>query len=303
MHSKHKKERAPTAARGFLKGRSPTRWAVPLLVGLFAVSGITAAGALDDSQQQIVALTVNGEANTLFKAYPHKLYRRNAEDGGWAQVPLPPAIEAHRIAAVAAAKRKDVLYLAGAGVGVLRSADGGRTWETRNDGLPSREAMALTVHADQPDTVYVYLAGKGIFRSDDAGKHWKLMDGGPRERLVQFVHSNMPGSMQTGWFFAAAANGVARSMDCFCGWYDAGGLNAEVYAVAYDPKQPQQVYAATEKGFFVSTNGGEEWRRVKSPGRIVTALAVMPSGTLYAASNGRLFRSANGANTWERIDA
>lgn len=292
-----------TAARSFL-GVCLKHSAVPALIGLLAVLSIATVKAEDGGQQQIVALTVNGEAKTLVKAYPHKLYRRDADGGAWSQVPLPPAVGTHRITAVAApAKHKDVLYLAGAGMGVLRSADGGRTWETRNDGLPTRDAMALTVHADQPDTVYVYLSGKGIFRSEDAGKHWKLMDGGPREPMAQFVHSNMPGSMQTGWFFAATANGVARSMDCFCGWYDAGELDAKVHAVAYDPKQPQQVYAATEKGVFISTNGGEEWTRVKSPGRIVTALAGTPSGTLYAASNGRLFRSSDGARTWIPVDA
>lgn len=292
-----------TAVRGFLRVVCLKRSAVPPLIGVLAVLGIAAVNAEDGSQPQIVALTVNGEAKALFKAYPHKLYRHNAEGRGWAQVPLPAAIEAHRIAAVAAANRKDVLYLAGPGMGVLRSENGGRSWEARNDGLPSRDAVALTVHADQPDTVYVYLAGKGIFRSEDAGKHWKLMGGEPREPMAQFVHSNMPGSMQTGWFFAATAKGVARSMDCFCGWYDAGGLNAKVYAVAYEPKQPQRVYAATENGLFLSTNGGEAWTRVTSPGGVVTALAVMPSGTLYAASESRLFHSTDGARTWKRIDA
>lgn len=280
------------------------RLALPVLVGIAVAFAAAHAEADNRDAGRIVALTVDSQARALVKAHPHKLYRRDTGADSWAKVPLPAAALENGIASVAvAAKRTDMLYVSGPGFGVWLTENGGRSWEAQNDGLPSRDVIAVATHADQPDTVYVYVADKGIFRSEDGGERWKLMDGGPRESLTQFVHSNMPGSMQTGWFFAATPAGVARSMDCFCGWYPAGGLNAKVYAVAYEPKQPQRVYAATEKGLYLSANGGEEWTRVKSPARIVTALAIMPSGTLYAASEGQLFRSTDGAKTWERVDA
>jgi len=280
------------------------RIALLLLLGPFAVFGAVMVNTKDRAPPQILALAVGGDGTTLLEMRADKLYRRAAADGAWAQVPLPRAVAPSRITAIAAvAKSSDVLYLAGQGLGVWRSDNGGRDWEARNDGLPSREAIAVTAHADRPETVYAYLAGNGIFRSEDAGKHWKQMDGGPRAALTQFVHSNMPGSMQSGWLFAATRTGVARSMDCFCGWYDAGGLNAKVHAVAYAPNQPQRVYAATEKGLFVSVNGGEEWRRAQAPAGSVTALAVARSGTVYAASGSKLFRSTDGGQTWERVDA
>ncbi len=274
-----------------------------LLIGVLAAFG-GAASAKDDSARPVVALAVSNDGSTLFKAYADKLYRHANASAEWKQMPLPSAAAKHHITSIAtAAKRNDVLYLAGRGLGVWRSDNGGRRWEAHNDGLPNRDVIALTTHADRPDTVYVVLAGKGIFRSEDAGTHWKQMDAGPRAPIKEFVHSNMPGSMQSGWLFAATPAGVARSMDCFCGWYDAGGLNATIYAVAYDPKQPQWVYAATEKGLFLSQNGGEEWTLVKSPASVVTALVVTSSGVLYAASGAHLFRSTDGAQTWAPADA
>lgn len=272
-----------------------------LLLGALAVFG--AVSARDDIARPIAALAAGRDGTTLFKAYADNLYRHANAGTRWTKAPLPSAAN-YKITSIAtAAKKNDVLYLAGRGFGVWRSENGGRNWEARNSGLPNRDAVALTTHADRPDTVYVVLADKGIFRSEDAGKHWKPMDAGPRAPITQFVHSNMPGSMQSGWLFAATPTGVARSMDCFCGWYDAGGLNTNVHAVAYDPKQPQRVYAATDKGLFLSPNGGEEWTPAKSPAPVLTALVVTPSGTLYAASEEHLFRSTDGAQSWEPVDA
>lgn len=278
---------------------SPLRPALPLLVLLPLLFG-TAGHAKETPAEALGSDAISG---ALLRAQSGTLLVSDDGGGQWKQVPLPPAIEEGRIAAVAAAaKGKATWYIAGAGFGVLRTSNRGDTWEVRNEGLPSLDAAAVATHSSQPDTVYVYIRHKGIFRSEDGGKRWKLMDGGPREPLTQFIHSNMPGSMQSGWFFAATATGVARSMDCFCGWHDAGGLNAEVHAVAYDPEQPQRVYAATEKGLFVSPDGGEAWERIKSLEQIVTSLTVTASGALYVASGDRIFRSTDGARTWERLD-
>ena len=279
-----------------------------LMVGLLAIGSAAAvakARQVDPLHGRIVALGFDAGSQTLFKAYSGALYRSANGGRDWEPIPLPAAVARGRIASVAAAAhRKDVLYVAGPGFGVLRSQNGGRNWVAVNSGLPSNNVVALTSHADQSNTIYAYLSGKGIFRSEDAGAHWRLMDTGPRQRISQLVHSNMPGSMQTGWFFAATAKGVNRSMDCFCGWRDAGALARAITAVAYDPQQPKQVYAATDSGLVISSDGGEQWSPLNAPGPGISALAVTPAGDLYAAvDKGELFHSADRGRTWERIDA
>lgn len=251
----------------------------------------------------IVAMAFDASAKVLFKATNTSLER--SEDAGlhWSPVSLPQDVSAGRLTGVATpSQRTNALYLTGTGIGVLRSEDGGRHWTSRNEGLPSKDVEAIATHADQADTVYATVTGQGMFRSEDSGAHWQLMDRGPRGRIERFIHSNMPGSMKTGWLFAATSQGVARSMDCFCGWRDAGGLGREISALAYDPHQPQQVYAATRQGLLLSTNGGEQWNAVKSPSPSITALLVMPDGAVYAAGGGMLFRSRDQAQSWERID-
>jgi photosystem II stability/assembly factor-like uncharacterized protein len=277
---------------------------IALLIAIFAIQGMANAAQMASAQDRITALEFNNASHILLKATAETLYQSSDEGKTWTKIILPSTAANHAIAAVAVpVGNKGAIYVAGAGLGVLSSKDGGRTWAARNQGLPSQDVIALTAHADQPDTLYAYVAGKGIFRSQDAGLRWRLMDRGPREEIQSFVHSNMPGSMETGWLFAATSKGVRRSMDCFCGWHDAGGLTGEVFVVSYDPNEPRRVYAATRERLFVSIDGGEQWTSMKSPGSVITALVATPFGTLYVGADGNLFHSRDGGATWERAGA
>jgi photosystem II stability/assembly factor-like uncharacterized protein len=277
---------------------------VAVFAAVLAGQGLAGAAESAVSKDRVTALEFDRATATLLKATAKTLSQSGDDGRTWTKIALPPSAAKSDMATVAmSAGNKDVLYVAAPDFGVLRSKDGGNSWTAANQGLPSRSVIALTTHAEQPDTVYAYVADKGIFRSQDAGANWRLMDRGPREKITQFVHSNMPGSMETGWLFAATSEGVRRSMDCFCGWHKAGELKGKVDAVAYDPDEPQRVYAASAKGMFVSNDGGEQWTGMKSPGPAMTTLTAAPSGVLYAGGNDGLFRSRDRGQTWEKVDA
>lgn len=278
--------------------------ATALLVASLVVGIARAAEGSGPSTGAIVALAFEPAGHSLLKASAHELYRSNNDGQDWQPISLPAAVRRGSIASVAVSARTPaILYVGGHGFGVLRSTDGGRSWRATNDGLPAHDVATLTAHADQPRTLYAYLPRHGIYRSEDAGDHWRLMDAGSRQTIVKLVHSDMPGSMQTGWLFAATARGVNRSMDCLCGWHDAGALRRPVSAVAYDPQAPSQVYAVSADEFFVSAEGGEKWTRATSPGSPVTGLVVAGNGIVYAAvGEGELLRSVDHGKTWLRVD-
>ncbi len=279
------------------------RSSVVVLVLAAAIGMANAADRVAAPTGDIVALAFDPVGHRLFKASAHALYRSANDGQSWQSVSLPEAVQRGKITSIAvASKSSALLYVGGRGFGVLRSVDGGQSFHAIDEGLPAREVDALTAHAGQTRTLYAHLPSHGIYRSEDAGDHWRLMDAGPRQTIIQLVHSHMAGSMQTGWLFAATTKGVSRSMDCFCGWRDAGAVGRSVSRVAYDPQTPSTVYAVTADAILYSTNGGEQWTRATSPGSLVTALVVNNQGVVYAAVGGDVLRSADHGKTWLRVD-
>jgi photosystem II stability/assembly factor-like uncharacterized protein len=270
-------------------------------ISLLGMTFMAPVGALaNEAPSKVAALGLGGSAKILLVATDEELKLSKDEGQTWSRVSLPAQAKNKKVNAIAtSAGNGESMYLAGPQFGVLYSKDAGRSWKHVNEGLPSTEVVTLSTHAEQPNTVYAYINGKGIFRSQNEGGSWRLMDKGPREPIMQFVHSNMAGSMETGWLFAATKDGVRRSMDCFCGWHRADDVPGELHAIAYDPDEPQRIYAAGKEGLFVSADGGEEWTRIN--GTPLTSLVAAPAGVLYGAGKGGLFRSRDKGATWEKV--
>jgi photosystem II stability/assembly factor-like uncharacterized protein len=157
--------------------------------------------------------------------------------------------------------------------GVYRSADGGETWESLNEGL------YWDVHTvtPAPDGARLHATtGVGYHRSDDGGRHWRHITAGlDRGYTVPLVIApEQPDRL----FTAAAASPPP-------GWR--AGANAALYR---------------------SDDGGEHWTRLERglPSRfdtMVRELAVDEAGRVYAAAGHALYVSADAGETWRQIAA
>lgn len=274
------------------------RLTIGLVLAIFGTGGATAE---DGDAWPVDALAYDATAGVLLKSVETGLYRGSDDGRTWVAIAgsLPPSGDVTSL--VVTPGEGGAVYAAGHGIGILRASKDGGEWTPVGTGLPSPDVTALAVHSTQLETLYAYLPQSGIYRTKDAGATWKLMDRGP-EGIRQLIHTNMEGSMETGWLYAATADGVRFSMDCFCLWREANGLTGPVNAIAADPAKPERLYAASEDGIFLSSNGGQDWGAAAALPETATALTVTPSGELYAGTvGGRVFRSLDGAKTWEQM--
>jgi photosystem II stability/assembly factor-like uncharacterized protein len=284
-------------ASRFLRALSLTGWVMASL-GLVGMAGA--------AEETLSSLSYDQAGDRLLKVQDNQLLESVNGGTAWTTISLPERVaDGQLVTAAVPATAEQALYIAGPSIGVQRSTDHGESWQQLNDGLPNRDAIALAVHRNQPETLYVVIADDGLYQSEDAGMTWKKMDSGPAQPVRRLIHSDMQGSMQTGWLYAVSDDAVRLSMDCFCGWRPTGELDAgRVYDLAYDLDNPQRVYVASEQGLWRSDNGGQEWRQVKGDSPALVALTPAPEGTLYGLDQkGKLLRSEDRGQTWTVPDA
>lgn len=131
--------------------------------------------------------------------------------------------------------------------GVWRSADGGRSWDDINDGLPSTFGFPIRVHPRDPDTVWTLpLNGDsaGRYPPDAAAAVWRSRDGG---QSWQALRAGLP---QESCYFT-----VLRQ------------------AMGGDMRDPAGVYFGTNSGsVFASCDEGDKWQEIAR--HLPTVLAV-----------------------------
>lgn len=199
-----------------------------------------------------------------------------------------------RIDAVAGVPGDPKTYYAGGLGGLLRSVDGGASWQQVFVHKPVSSVGAVAVAPSNPKIVYIGTGepnlrsdiafGDGVWRSDDAGTTWR--------------HVGLDGTSQ----IAAIA-------------IDPNDPNAALVAAVGDP------YAASpDRGVYKTTDGGATWRRVLSGGDDTGASSIVvqpgdphtlfaglwqvsrsPSMLTSGGPAGGLFKSVDDGEHWARL--
>ncbi|MBV9081903.1 MAG: glycoside hydrolase, partial [Acidobacteriaceae bacterium] len=246
-------------------------------------------------------------------------------------------------------QQPSVFYTAPNNGGVWKTTDYGNTWTPIFDGQDTGSIGTLAIAPSDPNVVYVgsgeglqrpdLSVGDGIYKSTDAGKTWQhlgLRDGYQIPSLIVDPHDpNRVFVAVLGHPYGPnAERGVYRSLD--------GGKtfdrvlyhdeNTGAVQVAFDPANPQTVYAALwagrqapweigasfngpGSGLFKSTDGGSTWQQLTNGvptiaqglGRIGVGIAPSDPKRIYALmdadrEHGGLYRSDDAGETWRKIN-
>ena len=201
---------------------------------------------------------------------------------------------------------------------VLRSNDGGETWE--RDNLPEPTALLgvafagdKTVAVGQEGKIYVHTPGSG----------WKKVESTTKERLLN-VAGNTSGLLVAVGAFGA----VIRSTDFGSTWQnaqpkwleigdaDAGGgaltgAAGEPTIYAVQVLEDGTVFIGGELSFIVRSTGGEDWTLVNQAkaseeeiAPSINAISIRNDGTGFAVGQaGTILRTSDGGATWNAVNS
>jgi photosystem II stability/assembly factor-like uncharacterized protein len=207
------------------------------------------------------------------------------------------------------------------GVGILRSQDGGLTWDVlaEQNGIRPDELYfgSLFMHPQNPN-VLIAAAGNdpyqmlfshplgAIYLTEDGGDSWQRVLELSNASTVEICTGN-PDVM-----YAGSINGVYRSMDGGHTWMQvAGSLWGSVDVLAgfpidmqCDPRDPMRIFINNYiGGNFLSQDGGLTWI-VSSKGytgALLSQIASYPSDPriVYVSTRMGIFVSHDGGDTWQ----
>ena len=196
-----------------------------------------------------------------------------------------------------------ILYLGTSGNGVLKSTDGGATWNATGPGLaPDPQdgksyAYGVWVDPNLPSVIFANTQ-KGVARSSDGGATWTYTT---LNVLTNF--SNLVFDPATpGVVYAATFYSVQKSTDDGVTWNALSGPTSQQFqltTVLLDPAHPGTMFAGGYTGLWKSIDGGNTW--AQKVGSQVFALAFGPGNALYFATGGYLYRSIDGLDNTARV--
>ena len=225
------------------------------------------------------------------------------------------------------------LTFAGAFHGSLHvSADEGKTWEPRGNGLTQTNVYSLAARRTNGRVrLFAGTEPAHLFVSDDLGLHWNEV---PSLRSVPSVpkwsfpapphvahvkHINFDPGTPTTIYASVEVGGLLKSSDAGEHWEEFPSLYEDVHRLMIHPSNPKFLYAVTGRGLYVSPDAGSNWEqwtkredeiggypdgfvfRSSDPNLIFMTAAQDAPGTWRTThfAGARISRSTDGGRKWE----
>jgi len=151
---------------------------------------------------------------------------------------------------------------------IFRSSDGGANWQV-NYRAGDRIAKILIAPNDNR-LMYVATKSKGLLKSIDAGENWTDLNAGLKEFSGALDYRNLLLDLsQADSLLLSSKYGLIKSLDGGASWTAIKLItppsSVDIYSVAINPKNNQEIYYATATTFYKTLDGGNNWITTRLP--------------------------------------
>ncbi len=210
--------------------------------------------------------------------------------------------------------------------GFWKTTDGGVSWYTTTDHLPSIGVSTIVVHPFNPDILYIgtgdrdsFVAfGVGVLKSFDGGETWEqtgLIHQLPENKIINklLIHPITPEIL-----YATTSHGIFKTTDDGVNWTLIQGGHFK--DIVFKPDNPETLFATSFNYYgnariYKTTDSGNTWQDISSPAitpstvcrislgvtpanpDLVYAICARPYPNAYLLG---LFKSNDAGQTWQQ---
>ncbi|MDP4266153.1 MAG: PKD domain-containing protein [Bacteroidota bacterium] len=189
----------------------------------------------------------------------------------------------------------DIIFIGSPSGGLWKSTDGGNTWSSNTDNLPSIGVTDIVINPDNPKIMYLITgdgdAGQtysiGILKSTDGGITWETTGLNWKVSSLRKISKLVIYPTNSNILFVATSLGIYKSSDAGSNWKLV--KTGDFKDIEFKPDNPAIIYASGTK-VFKSDNSGEKFYQIMTDmpteNRIAIAVTKDAPDNLYVlASN------------------
>ena len=135
-----------------------------------------------------------------------------------------------------------------------KTANGGQNWRSVHDGmLDDSDVFSIIIDPKTPSRVYAS-ACSGIYKSDNGADQFHRVQGMPHSAIRTRVLKQDP--VRSSIVYAGTTGGLWKTLDGGAKWSLVTSPDVVVNDVLIDPRNPEHVLLATDRGGVLATNDG-----------------------------------------------
>lgn len=181
---------------------------------------------------------------------------------------------------------EETIYIGAPSGGFWTTTDGGESWSSNTDDLPSLGVSAIAINPDNPDIMYIGSGdrdagdalGVGVLKSFDGGETWETFNNGMGDVTVgRLILSEEDPDI----LLAATSYGIYKTTDAGVNWSEKEGGHFK--DIVFHPSNEDIIYATKNGEFYRSNDMGETWSEITNglTGGNRGTIAVTPAAPDY----------------------